>query len=300
MTTERMRLVSGLVVLVAAGAGFAAGYAVGRGGSGRSDGGGPSSAAAPDPKAAEVSPEKKPKETAPAEKARKKKPPAPQVSVRDLLADLSSPDRNKRLAACAALGRRKDPVAVKPLLDVLHKDKDTDVRYQGAMALSAYGGRVADDLVEALSSENPDVRYKAGNALEKIRPPSAVVKALGAVLTAKSVPARQHAVFLMGSIGTREAVPFLVRALADADEGVVAKAEEGLTAAVKKHRGALEKAAKEAKLPDAARARLEAILARPAKPPAPVEKPGEPVKELHGGDEKPATEPAEGEGEAGP
>lgn len=280
---SRTRLGIGIAALVCAGAGFAGGYAAGRARS-------PGVEAAQAPVAPEAG--AKPK----AEPGAKSPAPNREDAVRALVADLASPDKARRQAACAGLARWKEPAAVEPLLNVLRSDADADVRYQCAMTLAAFGERVVPQLVEALSSGNPDVRYKAGNALEKVQPRSAVVKGLAAALDAKSVPARQHAVFLLGSLGTREAVPLLARALSDADGSVAAKAGEALAPLAKRHRAAVEAAAEDASLPASARAKLQAILLRTEKPsPAPEEKPAAKPPAPAPAEEKPEAKPADPE-----
>ncbi len=268
MKAAASRSLIALLVLTAAGAGFVAGHAVGR-----------RDTDAPQKKAA---PPLVPPDLAAAKPAADgkagKAPRARRRPVSELIAELASPDQKKRLAACQALARRKDPSARKPLLEVLHGDKDTHVRYQSAMALAALGAPVVDDLIAALGSKNPDVRYKAGNALEKVRPAAAALKGLKSALGAKSAEVRLHAVFLVSKIGTRESVPLLAGALSDADATVIKKAEAALKRAARRHRAEVQAAAKDPKLPAAARARLEAILAAAGKP-APKKEPAKKPEE---------------------
>lgn len=96
-----------------------------------------------------------------------------------LIAELSSTHERSGLTvrpiAARHLGRTKDPVAVQPLVALLRKDDDPDVRMAAVYSLGAIGSDEATDaLVKALTDTASIVRRAAANVLGTMRASQAV------------------------------------------------------------------------------------------------------------------------------
>jgi HEAT repeat protein len=109
-----------------------------------------------------------------------------EAAIVPLIAKLQDSNAATRRWAVYALGhiagRRNDPRALQPLLDLLH-DKEHFVRREVAKALGKlFDGRAVDPLIDALGDDNMNVRSAAIAALGEIgdkRAISALVQALG-------------------------------------------------------------------------------------------------------------------------
>lgn len=98
-----------------------------------------------------------------------------------LIRQLKHEDANVRAEAAEALGVRKDPQAVEPLLAAL-KDKDPEVRRRAAGALREIGDpQAVEPLLAALKDEDAGVRWEAAVAQWEIKDPRAVEPLLAAL-----------------------------------------------------------------------------------------------------------------------
>jgi HEAT repeat protein len=135
-----------------------------------------------------------------------------------LIKALSYKDPIVRIAAADALAPLRDPLAVEPLVALL-RDENAGVRRAAVAALSARGGfRVVDPLVSALADPDPDVRAAASTAVYR------------RLMTDPDQDARQATAVALGKIRDTGGVEPLIRAIADADEGVSLAAIRALQA----------------------------------------------------------------------
>ena len=149
-------------------------------------------------------------------------------AVQGILADLNSPDAEKRRLASVALARRRDPEAASVLLPATHDPVPT-VR---ASALSAWravrGGESLERLTEALRYDpNPEVRWAAAAELEALDDPQAVPALIEALRDRDPLPRAGAAEALKSFADGRSRDP-LIRALRDEDTSVRRAAAEGL------------------------------------------------------------------------
>ncbi|GAJ05579.1 unnamed protein product, partial [marine sediment metagenome] len=73
------------------------------------------------------------------------------------------------MAACDALGKIKDPKAVKPLLNILNDKNNKDIQLTAIWALGSIGDNSAiPALTKLLDDQDNYVRYNAAKALSKI------------------------------------------------------------------------------------------------------------------------------------
>jgi HEAT repeat protein len=90
--------------------------------------------------------------------------------VDGLIKQLTSNNPQKRLAAAKALGEKKDPRAVNPLVAALKKDVSWDVRVASEGALISIGGPSVEPLVKLLKEDKDCfVRRRATRALKDIK-----------------------------------------------------------------------------------------------------------------------------------
>ncbi len=118
------------------------------------------------------------------EEIKKEAPKAqPKAGKEGYIADLSSNDENKIVAAAEWLGEKEEKSAVPKLVDLLKNDERTKVRLYATIALAL----IADEscipaLNEALTGDNnADVRYAVLLAIHRINP----AKSLDALKKAK-------------------------------------------------------------------------------------------------------------------
>jgi HEAT repeat protein len=143
---------------------------------------------------------------------------AERLSTEILIDQLDDPSENARYDAIEALGRQRAVVAVGPLLKVLGSKTATGSdKMAASYALGAIGDRRAvEPLIAALEM---DMRQRTGILM-------AIIPALGMLKDVRAVPlllkalnnreddwlARNVAARALGSIGSTEAVPSLIRA----------------------------------------------------------------------------------------
>jgi HEAT repeat protein len=109
--------------------------------------------------------------------------------------------------------------AILPLRQRL-RDVDPQVRCQAAMALGEIGSAAVEELIQALSLSDINVRREAVWALGKIGPGAgSAAKALAKALSDRDSAVRKGAARALGMLGrqARPAIPFLIRALQDTD-----------------------------------------------------------------------------------
>jgi len=134
--------------------------------------------------------------------------PAPTASAREsatlLMATLSDPVREVRLAAVEALGGLKDTVAVRALIEILKKDTEAMVRRAAAWSLGELDDpRAIPALSDALRGDaDVEVRRNAAHAL-------------GEIEDARAVPALSEALRRDRDITVRKAI---VQALSDIED----------------------------------------------------------------------------------
>ena len=90
--------------------------------------------------------------------------------VDGLIKQLTKGNPSQRLAAAKALGEKKDPRAVNPLVTALKKDVSWDVRVASENALVSIGGPSVEPLVRVLKEDKDCfVRRRATRALKDIK-----------------------------------------------------------------------------------------------------------------------------------
>jgi HEAT repeat protein len=166
------------------------------------------------------------------------------ASMDDLLHALKKKHKDVRLGVIGALAIIRDPRSVDPLIAAL-RDTNSEVRWQAAFALGEIGdARAISSLVAALRDPDKYVRYGSAFALAKLgwKPESAeerafyfvgmqewkaltaagpsAIPALSFVLCDRDAGVREKAIEILGSIGSDQAVPALMQALADGNSEV--------------------------------------------------------------------------------
>ena len=90
-------------------------------------------------------------------------------AVRHLIEALGSSHKNVRLGVIEALGEIKAVASVSPLIHLVGKDNDPEVRWVGALALGEIGdNRAVSPLIGLLKDPDKHVRYGAAVALDKM------------------------------------------------------------------------------------------------------------------------------------
>jgi HEAT repeat protein len=87
-------------------------------------------------------------------------------AVDALVRALGDDDWTVRRSAAVALGKLKDPKAVRPLITLL-SDGDIDVRTEAEASLMKIGKPAFGPLIEVLGSEDSGVRFSALKVLKK-------------------------------------------------------------------------------------------------------------------------------------
>ncbi|HVP25718.1 MAG TPA: HEAT repeat domain-containing protein, partial [Methanomicrobiales archaeon] len=165
-------------------------------------------------------------------------------AIHRLIAGLSTRHRSVKLGIIEALGEIRDLKAVEPLIREL-RDPSVEIRWEAALALGEIGdSRATGPLLPGLRDRDRYVRYGTALALPKLGwtpagPEEEGFRLLGlqdwaglAALGAPAIPAltlalkdreravRRRAVEVLGEIGSEAAMPAILRALRDPDDGV--------------------------------------------------------------------------------
>ncbi len=144
--------------------------------------------------------------------------------VEILIQKLRDPDPNNRLYAVYALGRVSDPREIQPLIDILGSD---EVGWLAAQALVNIGEPAVEPLLEALFSENEDVRLYATYALGQIGDRRAS-RALLKMFKDEHPLVRQTAAEAIISFGDTSLIPAITRELSSGNPQVRRQALEVL------------------------------------------------------------------------
>lgn len=170
------------------------------------------------------------------------------AAMDELLLALKNKNKDIRLGIIGALTEIKDPRAVPPLVKIL-KDENPEIRWETAIALGEIGDESAiEPLVQCLYDYDKYVRYGAAFSLARFgwKPANdqekafyfvgmqewkaakaigkQAVPALSHILHDRDAGVRQKAIELLGEIGDRDAVPVLIKSLADENPEVRWKA----------------------------------------------------------------------------
>lgn len=129
-------------------------------------------------------------------------------AVNPLIEALDDLDMDMRRAASLALGRLGEP-AVDPLIRVLERTGRSTVREAAASALGTLGAeRAVEPLVEVLGDAEVRTQEAAARALVNLG--SAAVNPLVGALKHGDSGVRWNATQVLGKIGDRRAVPYLL------------------------------------------------------------------------------------------
>jgi len=179
-------------------------------------------------------------------------------AVPPLIAALSDPDANVRIAAANSLGQLEDPRAIPALITASRdanvqvrsaafqalsdfedpriyepmvaalKDPDADVRQRAAQTLGSLENKAAvTPLVGALGDSSADVRQSAAQSLGELQDPAAASALAGALKDPKA-DVRQAAAQSLGELDLKTAPPALIAALKDSDADVRQAAAQSL------------------------------------------------------------------------
>ena len=144
----------------------------------------------------------------------------------DYIKDLESGNVMVRNNAMYYLGKEKEKRAVPFLVHFLSKDQPKETRLNAIEAL----GKIEEDssveaIVALLNEEDKEIKMAACNALGMIKNAKAVEPLIG-ILQNKNV--RLTAIWALGSIGDKSAVPALTRLLDDKDKYVSSNSAKAL------------------------------------------------------------------------
>lgn len=151
------------------------------------------------------------------------------LSVADSLAGDAGPFINKlrsrdplvREEAARKLGELKDPSAVGPLIVILKKDKDRNVRWNAEDALVNIGSPAVEPLIKMLNDDSWRVRRRAVRTLGKIRDPRAIEPLVASMKTDEDCYVRKSAAKAIGDINDPRAGEILIPALKSRDLEVI-------------------------------------------------------------------------------
>jgi HEAT repeat protein len=147
-----------------------------------------------------------------------------------LVGALKDSDETVRVYAVGTLQDLGDIRAVEPLIEVLATDTARQPCYYAAKALGRFKTpRAIAGMVSALESQRGDLSELAlqlgeVRAREAVEPLCKLVEGSGG----GTAYARRHAVMSLARIGDRKALPALMKALNDQDEGVRDRAKSAL------------------------------------------------------------------------
>lgn len=138
-----------------------------------------------------------------------------------LIKNLRSKDPAIRMEAAQKLGELKDPSAVDPLIAILKKDKDWDVRASAEDALVNIGAPAVQPLTIMLKDNAWRVRRRAVRTLGKIKDPRALEPLAAAMTTDHDCFVRKYSARALGEINNPRAAEILVAALKNKNLDVV-------------------------------------------------------------------------------
>src|SRR5262249_10297208 len=118
--------------------------------------------------------------------------PAAAQSPAELIKQLADADPQVRARAAVALGEKKDPVAIEPLVRALG-DRAEEVSQAARQALRGIGAKAVPALTKALESDVVTARTAAGLLGELGKDAKPAVGALAKALTDRDVDLRIHA-----------------------------------------------------------------------------------------------------------
>ena len=146
-------------------------------------------------------------------------------SVDPLIATLQDKDPIVRSWAIGTLNDIHDARAIDPLILML-ADDDADVRNNAITAVEGYGPPGVDDLISALSNENPKIRFGAARALAFSRDPRAR-EPLAAALNDPVFEVWFEAAMTLSYYNDARAVEPLINAMQNADPNIRSRAAAG-------------------------------------------------------------------------
>lgn len=156
--------------------------------------------------------------------ARSQGPQAPVIKrgKEEMVNDLKTGERGKRLRAAEELGKLRDKNAVPALTEAL-KDEDQHVRGEAAEALGKTGNpSVLKPLLEAVKSEDDNTRWGAIQGLADLGDKKAVDALIG-LLSHGDRNTRWKAATALGGLEDKKAVNALVKALQNDSDPFVRK-----------------------------------------------------------------------------
>ncbi len=137
------------------------------------------------------------------------------------ISQLRSRDPFLRQEAARKLGDLKDPSAVEPLVLVLKKDKDREVRWSAEDALVNIGAPSVEPLVKMLKDDSWRARRRAVRTLGKIRDPRSVEPLVALMKTDNDCYVRKYAARAIGEIKDPRTNEILISALKNKDWEVI-------------------------------------------------------------------------------
>ena len=138
-----------------------------------------------------------------------------------LIQQLRSGNPAIRMEAAQELGGLKDPKAVNPLITILKKDKDGDVRASAEEALVNIGAPAVEPLTGMLKDNAWRVRRRAVRTLGKIKDPHALEPLVAAMKTDKDCYVRKFAALAIGETNDPRVDEILIPSLKDKNLEVV-------------------------------------------------------------------------------
>jgi HEAT repeat protein len=142
------------------------------------------------------------------------------------LQELKSENVMVRNNAIYYLGENKEKLAVPMLIELLNNDQPKEIRLNAIEALGKIEEAISvEALVALLNEEDKEIKMAAVEALGKIKDPKAV-KPLINVLNNKDI--KITALWAIGNIGDKSAIPHLTKLFDDQDEYVRYNASQSL------------------------------------------------------------------------
>ena len=142
------------------------------------------------------------------------------------LQDLKSENVMVRNNAIYYLGENKEKLAVPMLIELLNNDQPKETRLNAIEALGKIEEAISvDPLVALLNEEDKEIKMAACDALGMIKNAKAAGPLIG-ILQDKDI--QLTAIWALGNIGDKSAVPALTRLLNDQDKYVSSNAAKAL------------------------------------------------------------------------